>query len=210
MLQWERGSGSKCQECVMGQALRTGSPDRVRLARLALLAFVSATAALQAPNCTAKDAKQSAATLALPDRPAEVAPFMAGMDDQQARATLARLLEERTREPKPERGREMLMDLEHASGMLGGRLRNITEAKGEVAAAPRIYWQWLTGDGSRSNRPPPSSGVGRTTRGVCLARPGCRRCPGNESRRAVGNGEFGCATASCGSDDAVPLDCLPG
>src|SRR4051812_41512119 len=132
----------------MGQALRTGSPDRVRLARLALLAFVSATAALQAPNCTAKDAKQSAATLALPDRPAEVAPFLAGMDDQQARATLARLMEERTRDPKPERGREMLMDLEHASGMLGGRLRNITEAKGEVAAGPGIYWQWLTGHGA--------------------------------------------------------------
>jgi hypothetical protein len=84
----------------------------------------------------------------LPDRPAEVAPFLAGMDDQQARATLARLLEERTREPKPERGREMLMDLEHASGMLGGRLRNITEAKADVAAAPRIYWQWLTGNGA--------------------------------------------------------------
>src|SRR4051812_4499922 len=136
------------QESVMSQAFRTPSLDRVRLARVALLAFVSLAAALNAATCIAKEAKEAAGVLALPERPAEIAPFMAKMDDQQARATLARVLEERTRDPKPERGREMLMGLEQVSGMLGGRLKDIAEARDEVAAGPRIYWEWLTGRGA--------------------------------------------------------------
>src|SRR4051794_13719525 len=94
-------------------------PDnaRVTVARVALLAFLSLAAALGAPTCIAKEAKEPAGSLALPERPAEIAPFMAKMDDQQARATLARVLKERTRDPKPERGREMLMGLEQVSGM---------------------------------------------------------------------------------------------
>ena len=44
------------------------------------------------------------ATLALPKTSAEVAPFVAPMDDRQARSLLVRVLEERTQESKPMSG----------------------------------------------------------------------------------------------------------
>ena len=48
------------------------------------------------------------ATLALPKTSAEVAPFVAPMDDRQVRSLLVRVLEELTHESKPIPEREML------------------------------------------------------------------------------------------------------
>jgi small-conductance mechanosensitive channel len=123
------------------------------LGRFALLAFVTLVPALVASNCPAKDAKSDAASVALPERPAEIAPFMAKIDDQQARATLARVLEDRVRAQEPEGGREMLMDLEHATKTLGDRLGQIVGSAGEAAAAPGVYWRWLTQNGSDPTAP---------------------------------------------------------
>src|SRR4051794_26314481 len=137
----------------MGQALE-GQPHRgQRLGRFALLAFVTFLPALNGSNCAAKGANNDPTAAALPERPAEIAPFMAKMDDQQARATLARVLQDRARDPEPERGREMLMAVEHASNMLGSRLGQIAGAKGEVGAAPGGYWRWLTENGSDPTAP---------------------------------------------------------
>ena len=51
-------------------------------------------------------------TLALPKTSAEVAPFVAPMDDRQVRSLLVRTLEERTRQSEPMPEREMLTMME--------------------------------------------------------------------------------------------------
>src|SRR4051812_417619 len=109
----------------MGQALAIQHHRGRRPGRFALLVFVALLPALNASNCAAKDTKSDPGSVSLPERPAEIAPFMAKMDDQQARATLARVLQDRARDPEAERGREMLMNVEHASNMLGSRLGQI-------------------------------------------------------------------------------------
>jgi small-conductance mechanosensitive channel len=137
----------------MGQGVGSQLHRGRRLRGVALLAFVTFVPALNSPYCAAKDAKSDQTSVTLPERPAEIAPFMAKMDDQQARATLARVLQERTRDPEPERGQEMLMGVEHASNMLGNRLGQIAGAKVELATAPGVYWAWLTENGSDATAP---------------------------------------------------------
>jgi hypothetical protein len=82
----------------MGQALRMRC-QRGWLCRFAVLALFTLVPAVAGSNSLAKDAKGEAASVGLPDKPAEIAPFMAKIDDQQARATLSRVLQERVRDP---------------------------------------------------------------------------------------------------------------
>jgi len=93
------------------------------------------------------------ATLALPKTSAEVAPFVAPMDDRQARALLVRVLEERTQESEPMTEREMLTMLEAATGRLAARVGQIFGAAGEVITSPALFWRWLTADGSDPTGP---------------------------------------------------------
>src|SRR5215212_721727 len=93
------------------------------------------------------------ATLAVPKTSAEVAPFVAPMDDREARALLARVLEERTHESKPYPEREMLTMLEAATGRLAARVDQIFGAAGEVVTSPALFWRWLTADGSDPTGP---------------------------------------------------------
>ena len=92
-------------------------------------------------------AKHGATAPALPERSAEVAPYLAKLDDQQTRAVLARVLEERTRETDPEELSDMLVAFEHATARLGGRVAQIANASPEAASAPSMFWQWLTTGG---------------------------------------------------------------
>jgi hypothetical protein len=73
---------------------------------------------------------------------------VAKMDDRQARSVLVRVLEERTRESEPKPDGEMLMMAESATGRLAVRLGQIAGAAAEVAAAPSLFWRWLTAGGS--------------------------------------------------------------
>ena len=93
------------------------------------------------------------ATLALPKTSAEVAPFVAPMDDRQARSLLVRVLEERTRESEPMPEREMLTMMESATGRLAARVGQIFGAAGEVVTSPVLFWRWLTAGGSDPTGP---------------------------------------------------------
>src|SRR5829696_3739728 len=93
------------------------------------------------------------ATLALPKTSAEVAPFVAPMDDHQARALLVRVLEEQTQESEPMTEREMLTMLEAATGRLAARVGQIFGAAGEVVTSPVVFWRWLTTGGGDPTGP---------------------------------------------------------
>jgi small-conductance mechanosensitive channel len=87
------------------------------------------------------------ATLASPKTSAEVAPFVASMDDRQARSLLVRTLEERTRVSEAVPEREMLTMMESATGRLAARVGQIFGAAGEVVTSPVVFWRWLTAGG---------------------------------------------------------------
>jgi moderate conductance mechanosensitive channel len=93
------------------------------------------------------------ATFALPKTSAEVAAFVAPMDDRQVRSLLVRTLEERTRESEPMHEREMLTMLEAATGRLAARVGQIFGAAGEVVISPVVFWRWLTMGGSDPTGP---------------------------------------------------------
>src|SRR5829696_1724927 len=93
------------------------------------------------------------ATLALPKTSAEVAPFVAPMDDRQVRSLLVRTLEERTRQSEPMPEREMLTMMESATGRLAARVGQIFGAAGEVVTSPVVFWRWLTTGGSDPTGP---------------------------------------------------------
>src|SRR5215207_3236648 len=97
--------------------------------------------------------KSTSGGATLPKTSAEVAAFVAPMDDRQARALLVRVLEERTQESEPTTEREMLTMLEAATGRLAARVGQIFGAAGEVVTSPALFWRWLTADGSDPTGP---------------------------------------------------------
>jgi moderate conductance mechanosensitive channel len=101
----------------------------------------------------ASKSSSGGATLALPKTSAEVAPFVAPMDDRRARALLVRVLEERTQESEPTTEREMLTMLEAATGRLAARVGQIFGAAGDVVTSPALFWRWLEADGSDPTGP---------------------------------------------------------
>jgi moderate conductance mechanosensitive channel len=115
---------------------------------LSILGSVVADGASAASKSTS-----GGATLALPKTSAEVAPFVAPMDDRRARALLVRVLEERTQESEPTTEREMLTMLEAATGRLAARVGQIFGAAGEVVTSPALFWRWLEADGSDPTGP---------------------------------------------------------
>src|SRR5829696_1215526 len=130
---------------------RQGSVSRCGIlvaVTLSILGSVVADGASAASKSTS-----GGATLALPKTSAEVAPFVAPMDDRQARALLVRVLEERTQESEPMTEREMLTMLEAATGRLAARVGQIFGAAGEVVTSPALFWRWLTADGSDPTGP---------------------------------------------------------
>ena len=97
--------------------------------------------------------KAGGATLALPKTSAEIGPFLAKMDDRQTRSLLVRVLEERTRDSEPKPDLEMLTMVESTTSHLAARVGQIAGAAGEVAAAPSLFWRWLTAGGSYPTGP---------------------------------------------------------
>jgi small-conductance mechanosensitive channel len=133
--------------------------DRISTLRAAtacgLLLMASLVPSLTpAPEAAAQGLPKAApAAPALPERAAEVAPFIAKMDDQQARATLARVLEERTSAARTDASADMLVGFEQATARLGGRLAEIAAAGPEAASAPSLFWRWLTAGGADPRAP---------------------------------------------------------
>ena len=114
---------------------------------MAVLALSLASAAM------AQGTSKATPAPALPERAADVAPFLAKMDDQQVRALLARVLEEKTLAAHRDPSANVLFAFERATGQLGARLAQIAAALPELASAPPLFWQWLTTDGADPNAP---------------------------------------------------------
>jgi hypothetical protein len=93
---------------------------------LALLSLAPLSLIVPHETAAQETSKTAGAALSLPSTTAEIAPFLAKMDDQQARATLARVLEERSQPSEPERT-DLLMDFEHGTARLGSRLAEVQQ-----------------------------------------------------------------------------------
>ena len=126
-------------------ASRRGILVAVALSMLGVVVADNASAASKSTS--------GGATLALPKTSAEVAPFVAPMDDRQVRSLLVRVLEERTHESKPIPEREMLTMMESATGRLAARVGQIFGAADEVVTSPVVFWRWLTAGGSDPTGP---------------------------------------------------------
>ena len=81
-----------------------------------------------APAAMAQGTSKGTAAPTLPERSADIAPFLAKMDDQQVRALLARVLEEKTLAAHREPSANVLLAFERATAQLGARLAQIAGA----------------------------------------------------------------------------------
>ena len=106
-----------------------------------------------APGVMAQGTSKATAAPTLPERSADVAPFLAKMDDQQVRTLLARVLEEKTLAARPKPSVNVLIAFERATAQLGARLAQIAAAFPELVSASPLFWQWLTTDGANPNAP---------------------------------------------------------
>jgi small-conductance mechanosensitive channel len=106
-----------------------------------------------APGAMAQGTSKATAAPALPERSADVAPFLAKMADQQVRTLLAQVLEERTTAARREPSENVLLVFDRATVQLGARLAQIAAAFPELASAPSLFWQWLTADGADPSAP---------------------------------------------------------
>jgi small-conductance mechanosensitive channel len=117
---------------------------------VAVLAFI---ATLVAPAVSAKGSPLSASSgITLPEKHDEIAPFLAQLDDKQARSILAKVLEERTK-PAEAGKLDLLAAARRATSRIAARIDELASARAEAALAPTVFWRWLTSDGSDPGAP---------------------------------------------------------
>ena len=120
---------------------------------LLIVAVLAVIATLVAPAVSAKDSPQSASSaITLPEKHDEVAPFLAQLDDKQARSILAKVLEERTKPAEAEK-LDLLAAARRATSRIAARIDELASARTEAALAPTVFWRWLTSDGSDPGAP---------------------------------------------------------
>src|SRR4051794_10093995 len=108
---------------------------------LPIIAMLAVIATLVAPAVWAKDSPQGASSaITLPEKRGEVAPFIAQLDDKQARSALAKVLEERTRPTEAEK-LDFLAAARRATLRIGTRIDELAAARTEAALAPSVFWR---------------------------------------------------------------------
>ena len=70
---------------------------------LLIVAVLAVVATLIAPAVGAKEPSKGTSSITLPERPNEIPAFVAELDDKQARSTLVKVLEERTKPAEAEK-----------------------------------------------------------------------------------------------------------
>src|SRR5215203_2372439 len=70
---------------------------------LIVAAVLAVVATLVAPAVGAKEPPKGTSSITLPEKPNEIPAFVAGLDDKQARSTLVKVLEERTKPAEAEK-----------------------------------------------------------------------------------------------------------
>ena len=120
---------------------------------LLIVAVLAVIATIVAWAVSAKDSPQSASSgITLPEKHDEVAPFLAQLDDKQARSILAKVLEERTKPAEAEK-LDLLAAARRATSRIAARIDELASARTEAALAPTVFWRWVTSDGSDPGAP---------------------------------------------------------
>ena len=141
------GTGPRCVRRMLGLVV-AGAP---RVAVLALL--LAATLTVGGPTVTAQDSPRVTGPEAtLPGKREEIAPFLATLDDKQARATLAKVLEERTK-PAETETLDFFPAAKRGTSIIATRLNALAAAVQDVGRAPSVFWRWLTSDGTEPGAP---------------------------------------------------------
>ena len=142
-----QGTGPRCVRRMLGLVV-AGAP---RVAVLALL--LAATLTVGGPTVSAKDSSRVTGPEAtLPGKREEIAPFLATLDDKQARATLAKVLEERTK-PAETETLDFFPAAKRGTSIIATRLNALAAAVHDVGRAPSVFWRWLTSDGTEPGAP---------------------------------------------------------
>jgi moderate conductance mechanosensitive channel len=120
---------------------------------LLIVAVLAVIATIVASAVSAKDSPQTASSgITLPEKHDEVAPFLAQLDDKQARSILAKVLEERTKPAAAEK-LDLLAAARQATSRIAARIDELASARTEAALAPTVFWRWVTSDGSDPGAP---------------------------------------------------------
>jgi len=114
---------------------------------LIVAAVLAVVATLVAPAVGAKEPPKGTSSITLPEKPNEIPAFVAELDDKQARSTLVKVLEERTKPAEAEK-LDLFAAAKRATSRIASRIDELAGARGEAALSPVVVWRWLTSDGS--------------------------------------------------------------
>ena len=120
---------------------------------LLFVALLAVVATLVAPAVGAKEPpKGTSSSITLPESQNEVPAFVAELDDKQARSTLVKVLEERTKPAEAEK-LDLFAAAKRATSRISSRIDELAGARAEAALSPVVFWRWLTSDGSDPGAP---------------------------------------------------------
>ena len=117
-----------------------------------IVAVLAVVATLVAPAVRAKEASKGTSSITLPERQNDVPAFVAELDDKQARSTLVKVLEERTKPAEAEK-LDLFTAAKRATSRISSRIDELAGARAETALSPVVFWRWLTSDGSDPGAP---------------------------------------------------------
>ena len=117
---------------------------------LLFVALLAVVATLVAPAVSAP--KGTSSSITLPVSQNEVPAFVAELDDKQARSTLVKVLEERTKPAEAEK-LDLFTAAKRATLRIASRIDELAGARAEAALSPVVFWRWLTSDGSDPGAP---------------------------------------------------------
>ena len=117
-----------------------------------IVAVLAVVATLVAPAVGAKEPPKDTPSITLPERQNEIPAFVAELDDKQARSTLVKVLEERTKPAEAEK-LDLFAAAKRATSRISSRIDELAGARAEAALSPVVFWRWLTSDGSDPGAP---------------------------------------------------------
>ena len=117
-----------------------------------IVTVLAVVATLVAPAVGAKEPSKGTSSITLPERPNEIPAFVAELDDKQARSTLVKVLEERTKPAEAEK-LDLFAAAKRATSRISSRIDELAGARAEAALSPVVFWRWLTSDGSDPGAP---------------------------------------------------------
>jgi|SRR5215217_874253 len=104
---------------------------------LIVAAVLAVVATLVAPAVGAKEPPKGTSSITLPEKPNEIPAFVAELDDKQARSTLVKVLEERTKPAEAEK-LDLFAAAKRATSRIASRIDELAGARGEAALSPVV------------------------------------------------------------------------